>query len=405
MQVIPWLLCGLLVCFSNLYFFIFNIFSSKKVDAIEKAKFPILCYFSLDSNWPDNGTLHPALNATLCTHLLFISTTVVNSEIALSHPSDGPKYFEKIPLLKKINPELKVFVTNGGGGNSKFSTVLGSAANRTRYTKSVIPFMRHYGLDGLDMDWEFPGFPPNPPEQAENFTMLLQEVREAFDHEMLKSSRAKLQLSAAVAAGRSVMTIYNIPALARILDFINLMTYDFHGYEVYDPITGYNAPLYPKTWREKPVFLSGNTAWAAYKWKEKGMPADKIMVGIPTYGHTWTLENPMYHGKDAPATGTGPDGDEEGYPYICKKIANGSTVVYDEDAAVPYTYHDKLWISYDNERSVYEKTKWIIQNGFGGIMVFMLNDDDYLGECDGKTRFPLISNISTTVHRLTRKRY
>lgn len=177
MQVIPWLLCGLLVCFSNFYFFIFHIFSSKKEDAIEKAKFPVLCYFSLDSNWPDNGTLHPALNATLCTHLLFISTTVVNSEIALSHSSDGPKYFEKIPLLKKINPELKVFVTNGGGGNSKFSTVLGSAANRTRYTKSVIPFMRHYGLDGLDMDWEFPGFPPNPPEQAENFTMLLQDIR------------------------------------------------------------------------------------------------------------------------------------------------------------------------------------------------------------------------------------
>ena len=78
----------------------------------------------------------------LGTHLLFIDTTVVDSQIALVNPSDGPKYFEKIPLLKKINPELKVFVTNGGGGNNKFSMVLGSAANRTRYFTMKIIFRK-----------------------------------------------------------------------------------------------------------------------------------------------------------------------------------------------------------------------------------------------------------------------
>ena len=68
-------------------------------------------------------------------------------------------------------------------------------------------------------------------------------------------------------------------------------------------------------------------AWAAYKWNETGMPANKIMVGIPTYGHTWTLENPKYHGKDAPATGPGPDADEVGYPYV----SNYTVINYPND--------------------------------------------------------------------------
>lgn len=407
MPAIAWLFFGALFCFSNIYFYIFKLVYLGRDNEVktESSSFPIVCYFGMGGEWPDNGTLHPALNATLCTHILFIATTINSSQIALASPSDASKYFNKVPLLRKINPSLKLFVTNGGGNNNMFSQVLASAENRTRFTKSLIPFIRKYDLDGLDIDWEFPGFPPNPPTQTANFTMLLQEIHDAFNSEALHSSQTRLQLSLAVGAAPTVIWTYDIPKLHSIVDFINLMCYDFRYYAVYDPITGYNAPLYPKTWREKPVFLSGNTAWAAYKWHEKGMPKEKIMVGIPTYAHTWTLMFPgKYHGLDAPATGPGPDGDEEPYVYVCDKIANGSTVVYDEDAAVPYAYNGSLWISYDNERSVYEKTKWIIENSFGGIMIFTLNDDDYMGHCDGNTKFPLISNISSTVHNMTRRR-
>ena len=66
------------------------------------------------------------------THVIFISTGAKDGQIALIDPEDGPKYFEKVPLLRKINPELKIFVSNGGGGSDLFPFILASAVNRTR---------------------------------------------------------------------------------------------------------------------------------------------------------------------------------------------------------------------------------------------------------------------------------
>ncbi|XP_045168107.2 acidic mammalian chitinase-like [Mercenaria mercenaria] len=380
------------------YLYLFN----SKQDLEVKSTVPLLCYFGLDSGWPDNGTLHPALNATLCTHLIMISSSTKDCEISPGSPDDPKKYFSKIPLLRQQNPHLIIMLSNGGGGNVGMTEVLGSMVNTTKYVNSVIPFLKKFDFDGIDMDWEFPGWNGLPKGQRANFTNMLQNMREKFDLEEKMSGR-KYLLSAAVAAGRAVMEIYDVPALNRSLDFINLMCYDYHAYAFYDPVTGYNSPLYPTDWQKKIVIRSGNVGWSSYEWNKRGMIKSKIMVGIPTYTHTWTLEKPdTYHGHDAPATGPGKGCDECTYPWICDFLKSGATEVFDEDAAVPYAYKGDQWVSYDNERSLKMKSEWILKNGFGGIMVFFLNADDLSGQSCSQGKFPLITTIKDTIQNYTR---
>ncbi|XP_060586211.1 acidic mammalian chitinase-like [Ruditapes philippinarum] len=377
------------------YLYLFNVTPEKKFEV------PLLCYFALEADWPDNGTLHPAMNATLCTHLIMISSHTKDCILIPASPDDPHKYFRKIPILRKQNPKLKIMLSNGGGGPEGMTEILGSEANTTKYINSILPFMKKYDFDGIDMDWEFPGWNGLPKGQRGNFTKMLQNVRNMFDTEEKKSGR-KYLLSAAVAAGRAVMEIYDVPALARSLDFINLMCYDYHAYAIYDPVTGYNSPLYPTDWQKKIVIRSGNVGWSSYEWHKRGMPKSKIMVGIPTYTHTWTLEKPdIYHGHDAPATGPGKGCDECSYPWVCEFLKSGATDVFDTDAAVPYAYNGDQWVSYDNVNSLIMKSEWILQNGFGGIMVFFLNADDLHGVSCSQGKFPLISAIKKTIENNT----
>lgn len=364
---------------------------------------PLLCYFAMDSSWPDNGTLHPAMNATLCTHMIFISSGTQDCNIWPYDPDDPRKYFSKIPILRQQNPQLIIMLSNDGGGSDGFSQVLGSATNTTKYVKSAVEFLKKYDFDGLDIDWEFPGWNGLPIEQRKNYTMMLQELRQEFDKEATSGGK-KYLLSAAVAAGRAVMEIYrdHTSTMAEVLDFINLMGYDYHSYAFYDPVTGHNSPLNPNDWWKQIIIRSGNIGWSSYEWLKRGMPKSKIMVGIPTYTHTWTLELPEdYHGVNAPAKGPGSGCDECTYAWMCEFLQSGATDVFDEDAAVPYAYKGDQWVSYDNVKSIQLKTEWILQNGFGGIMVYALNNDDVMGNSCGQGKFPLLNTIRAAMRNYT----
>ncbi|KAL4222582.1 hypothetical protein ACF0H5_018623 [Mactra antiquata] len=361
----------------------------------EDSSYPLLCYFALDHDWPDTGGLHPAMNATLCSHMIFISSITQDCKLAPADPNDVTKYYNKISLLRKLNPNLKIMISNGGGN---FSQVLANYENRTRFVNSIIPFLQKFDFDGLDIDWEFFGWNGLPRQQRENFTYLMQDLRTTFDEKEASSGRHYI-LSAAVAAGRAVMEIYDVPALQKSIDFINLMCYDFYSYALYDPVTNYNSPLYANDWQKKIVIRGGNIGWSTNEWYKRGMPKHKIMVGIPTYTHTWTLEFPdKYNGLYAPATGPGSGCDECTYAWVCEKLRSKDTTnVWDNDASVPYFYYGNQWVSYDNEKSLKLKSEWIIENGFGGIMVYSLNNDDINGTSCGQGKFPLIDTIKKTI--------
>lgn len=154
--------------------------------------------------------------------------------------------------------------------------------------------------------------------------------------------------------------------LCRHVDFINLMSYDYHFYIWYYPVTDLNSPLYPRS-LETGYLTSLNVNFSANYWVLKGMPREKIVIGIPLYGHSYKLYNPSNHKLQAPASGYGDTGHMGfvTYPEVCKFLKNGAVRVFVNDSHVPYTYKNNEWISYDDATSVtYKVKKFIYSNNF-----------------------------------------
>ena len=192
-------------------------------------------------------------------------------------------------------------------GTSKFKEVAETRFSRQTFIFSAIPFLREHNFDGLDVDWEYP-----KAADKENFVAYLKELREAFEFEAEETGNDKLLLSAAVPVGNfnilhyplqkdgylqmififtgpdNVRGGYDVPNVAKYLDFINLMAYDFHG--KWEKQAGHNAPLFAPSsdseWRKQ---LS--VSFAAKMWTRLGTPKNKLVIGMPTYGRSFTLSD------------------------------------------------------------------------------------------------------------------
>ncbi|XP_055952726.1 acidic mammalian chitinase-like [Argiope bruennichi] len=345
----------------------------------EKPDLLRVCYYTVDNPAPI------LLNTTLCTHIIAGFSVVTNGVLDLGNDYKKKLYFQTTDL-KKNNPELKVLLTVGGGGsNGGFSEALNSTSNRTKFIISTLATLGKYNFDGFDIDWEFPVWNDGIKEDKSNFISFLKEFRALSTFYAHLVGKPPPLLTVAVAAVQNIITSsYDIPGMAKYVDFINLMSYDYHDFFWYTPFTGHNSPLFNSS-REKDYFSTLNTAWSANYWHEQGMPKSKIMVGIPTYAHTYVLVNPRFHGVDDPAAGTK---DDISFSDVCKFLSSGGTRVFDNESQVPYAYKDYDWVSYEDPVSISGKAKWIKSEGYGGAMTYNLNSDDWSCVCD-KTPFLL----------------
>ncbi|KAK2577855.1 hypothetical protein KPH14_001118 [Odynerus spinipes] len=350
----------------------------------------IVCYYTLDISDTEWNLAPSQIDPHICTHIIIGFASIMNCTVDISA---NAWIYEKIVDLKKSNLNLKVMFSIGGANepNSSFPEMVKNHANRKQFIKSILNIIKTFKFDGLDLDWEFPAWLGSGERQKIHFVQLIQEIRKEFDR-----SNKKLILSVAVAAPQAIVDqSYNVPEIAEHVDFVNLMSYDYHFYVWYFPVTDLNAPLYPNT-IESGYLSTLNVNFSAHYWISKGMPRDKIVIGIPTYGHSYKLDNPLNHKLQAPASGFGKLGSNGfvSYSTICQFLNRGAYSVFESESKVPYAYKDDEWISYDNNESVYYKTKWILANGFKGAMIFSLNVDDWKNKCNPNETFPLIRTIA-----------
>ncbi|TNN23134.1 Acidic mammalian chitinase [Liparis tanakae] len=135
-------------------------------------------------------------------------------------------------------------------------------------------------------------------------------------------------------------------------------------------------------------------------WKSNGAPAEKLLVGFATYGHTFLLAS-SNTAVGAPASGPGAAGPftrQSGfwaYYEICNFLKLGATQVWDAPQEVPYAFHQETWVGYDNIKSFQAKIQWLKKSGFGGAMVWSLDLDDFSGTFCGQGKYPLINTIKS----------
>ncbi|MBN1894348.1 glycoside hydrolase family 18 protein [bacterium] len=306
-------------------------------------------------------------------------------------PVTGKTRPETSLIRKAHEAGVRVMLSLGGWEDTEhFPFIAADPAKRAVFASACMDQIRRHGFDGIDIDWEYPGYAPHngSPADRENFTLLLLAVRDSLDALEGKAGK-KLALSAALSAVPSNVAFLEVEKIAAIMDFLNIMTYDCFG--VWDPVSNHNSPLYAPARGDSA--LNVDSAFRLFHEKH-GVPAEKINLGVPFYGHCFSGCTEL-HG-----THTGGDTTicfEPGNITYTEIVRNMSLFkkYWDEKAQVPYLISEsrKLFLSYDDERSVGLKADYVIRKGARGLIIWEITDDYFE---DGRT--PLLDVIHKRFH-------
>ena len=252
---------------------------------------------------------------------------------------DNPRRLKSIVELKSVNPELNVMLSVGGWGSGRFSEMAADDARRLSFAQDCLKAVEEFGLDGIDIDWEYPTSDAagisSSPDDRENFNLLMRDLRAVLGKDRL--------LTLASSAYAEYIDFF---ACEKYLDFVNIMTYDMA-----------DAPYHHAA-----LYASENTKGccdgAVKAHVEAGVPIEKLVLGVPFYGRGGTTMSKFIDFRNL-------DGSEE---YV---------EMWDEVAQAPYLADKEgnLLLGYDTPRSLVIKCDYIKANGLLGVMYW-----DYAGD-------------------------
>ncbi|KAH2160802.1 hypothetical protein KXW37_009822, partial [Aspergillus fumigatus] len=314
------------------------------------------------------------------THLNYAFATV-NPETFEVLPGSAyeTKLMKRLTDLKKIDPDLKVFIAIGGwtfndpGPTATvFSDLARSEEKQKAFFKSLISFMSTYNFDGVDLDWEYPVATDRSgrPEDFKNFPKFLANLKKS-----LKASGGRDGLSVTLPASYWYLQHFDIVELVKHVDFFNMMTYDLHG-------TWDKGNKWLGEYLLSHTNLTEITNALDLLWRND-IDSEKVVLGLAFYARAFTASNPgclepgclFDSGANA-----GKCSHEVGIllnSEIMEIMEDGGLESkLDEDAAVKIlTYDTNQWLTYDDGETFKLKTDFARSQCLGGVMVWAVSHD------------------------------
>ncbi|MEH1941725.1 MAG: phosphatidylinositol-specific phospholipase C domain-containing protein [Nostoc sp.] len=405
-----------------------------RANAANQAGYKVVGYFENWSQYRSGGGkfLPEQIDASLFTHINFAFGIFgfITKSVNPSNPSltgnytiepvewnDQTVLYPAIQKLKQKNPNLKTLLSIGGWSfndpqdpnqigtytSNLFSQMAATSAGRQQFISSAIQYAKKYGFDGIDLDWEYPGYSGRggKPEDIPNFLKLVEEFRSAISGNNLLLTMAS---PAIVPSGVPAQYHSNpqsyfkwLAECAQYFDWLNVMSYDYHGAFPNEKVTGMNAPL-PEDSTLGGKFSVKNTVEA---YLNAEIPTSKIVLGLPSYGRSFNVSSPLSLASNGPGksySSAGPAGVATGIPgilayyEIADRIATGDLKrQWDQSTMTPYAYKSQNgeWISYDDAESIGYKTSYLIEQGLAGAMYWAIGLDKF------QAGFPLIKTTKS----------
>jgi chitinase len=323
------------------------------------------------------------------THLFYAFARIEDGRCVTDAETGG--HFAALADLKRSHPQLHTLISIGGWEAGGFSDAALSARSRKRFVASCIAlfFDAHRGsFDGVDIDWEFPvyGGPPHitaRPQDRRNMTLLAREFRRQLDALGRQRGQALL-LTAALPAGRlqsagpyDPARSFELGKLAGVLDFINLMTYDMGT--GFSAVSTFNAPL-----REDPadpldpaLRRWNNVQGGIDYYRQHGVPANKLVLGVPFYGRGFRVSSATNEGLYQPYSAPFEAGD---WRTIQRKLLADPQWQqhWHPIAQAPWLFHpgERIFVSFENPESIAIRARIARDRGLRGVFMWELTGDD-----------------------------
>jgi chitinase len=310
------------------------------------------------------------IDANKLTHVNYAFAHVNDKgEMYFKKPDESEAHLAKLNALKQKNPKLKVIVSVGGWGSDGFSDAALTDESRLKFARSGVELVKKHDLDGIDLDWEYPG-QAGPgikfrPEDKQNFTLMLKACREQLDSLSDQKGRRgdeRYVLTIASAAG-PYFEHTEMDLLHRHLDWINIMAYDFYAPK---KTIGHHSGLY-----KTPGAPAGGhfTDMSVQQHLSAGIPPKKLVVGVPFYGRAFLAQDATENPLNTPYQ---KQIDAYSYADLVRDYIDkdGYQRRWDAAAKAPYLWNveKKVFITYDDPQSLAEKTAYINKHRLGGAM-------------------------------------
>jgi len=264
----------------------------------------------------------------------------------------------------------------GGEGAAPGLRIASSPEHLASTLKSVLSLVDRYGYDGIDVDWE-----PLAPQDADLYSSFIESLRKSLDQMALHHRRPRLGLTTAIEVNLNnndymVSLVRTLHKLDEKVDRINLMTYAMANPSSL-PFVWHNSALYPGLSPED-GFRTPSADGAIGEFFAAGFQAGKLGIGINLYGYLWQGQGPENISSPGKLWKLPPKVVELTYGKVVKEFLKNNPTRWDQQAEVPYLSipQTNQFLSYENNRGIEAKLRYVQRNGLGGIIIWDIGRDD-----------------------------